>query len=168
MRTITLVPCLALLVSLCACGGAQKSDAVIPSLPAFPDGGPPKSEVATTSAPSSEPDGHHRQKKPEVATGNTLTEFQKRRLLGHYSTNDGGSGFILDRTGSPFLAKLDGVDKVQTLSESSGPYHTKEYRSGDGTVWIRVDEEGRVLLFQGPKQINGVNVVRDADANRLR
>jgi len=147
-------------LALAACGGnSQQTQPAIPSMPAYPDGKPPKSEAKTEKRDKDE---------PEVATGNTLTEFQKRRLLGHYSTRDGASGFILDRTGTPFLAKLDGVEKVVELSESGGPYNTKEYRSGDKSIWIRVDEGGRVLLFQGPKQINGVDVVRDADANRLR
>jgi hypothetical protein len=146
---------------LVACGGSQQqAQPAIPSMPAYPDGQPPKSEAK--SEPKRDKD------EPEIATGNTLTEFQKKRLLGHYSTHDGASGFILDRTGKPFLAKLDGIDKVVELSESYGPYNTKEYRSADKSVWLRIDESGRVVSFQGPKQINGVDVVRDADANRLR
>jgi hypothetical protein len=103
----------------------------------------------------------------EIATGDTLTDFQKERLLGHYSTEDGASGFILDRTVSPFRAKLDGTGKVVTLAESGGPFNSKEYRSADGTIWIRIEENGTVALFQGPKQREGVNVVRDAGAKRL-
>ena len=148
------------LFGLVACGGSsQQTQPAIPSMPAYPDGQPPKGEATSEKRDKD---------KPEVATGNTLTEFQMRRLLGHYSTHDGASGFILDRTGTPYLAKLDGVDKVVELSESHGPYNSKEYRSADKSIWIRVDEEGSVRLFQGPKQINGVDVVRDADAKRLR
>ena len=103
----------------------------------------------------------------EIATGDTLTEFQKERLLGHYSTEDGASGFILDRTVTPFRAKLDGTSKVVTLAESGGPFNSKEYRSADGTIWLRIEENGTVALFQGPKQREGVYVVRDAGAKRL-
>lgn len=120
------------------------------------------SSSGSGAAPSSgEPE------KREVATGNTLTDYQKRRLLGHYSTEDGASGFILDRTVTPWKAKLDGTDNTVTLTESHGPRDTMEYR-GQG-IWIRVDKEsGDVQLFQGPKQTQGVRVVRDADANQLK
>lgn len=128
---------------------------------------PPQSARRTSGVQNAEAETTAGQKS-EVATGSTLTDFQKRRLLGHYSTRDGTSGFILDRTGTPFLAKLDGVATVMPLSESNGPYRTKEYRSSGGEVWIRVDEDGNVLLFDGPKQNEGVDVLRDADANRLR
>jgi hypothetical protein len=106
----------------------------------------------------------------EVATGNTLTDFQKRRLLGHYSTMDGASGFILDRTVSPWRGKLDGVTKTVTLTESNTPHRgEKEYTSDDRSIWIRVDtESGEVLLFQGPKQHEGVRIQRDADAAQLK
>lgn len=104
----------------------------------------------------------------EVATGDTLTEFQKSRLLGHYSTEDGASGFILDRTVSPWRAKLDGVGRVVTLNESNSVRGAKEYTSEDRSLWIRVETEtGDVMLFQGPKQHEGVRVQRDADAERL-
>lgn len=104
----------------------------------------------------------------EVASGSTLTEFQKSRLLGHYSTEDGASGFILDRTVTPPKAKLDGTDKICALQESHGPLETKEYRCDDHSIWVRVSESGDVQLFQGPKQHEGVRVVRDADAKQLK
>jgi hypothetical protein len=108
--------------------------------------------------------------KKEVATGNTLTEFQKRQLLGHYSTEDGASGFILDRTVTPWRAKLDGTGKTVTLKLSNTPRRGEsEYKSDDGNIWIRVEDEGgRVLLFQGPKQHQGVPITRDADAEQLK
>jgi hypothetical protein len=106
----------------------------------------------------------------EVATGSTLTEFQKRRLLGHYSTQDGATGFILDRTVTPWRGKLDGTNKVVTLNESNEPRRgVKEYTSEDHSIWVRVDtESGEVELFQGPKQHEGVRVHRDADAQQLK
>jgi hypothetical protein len=106
---------------------------------------------------------------PEVASGSTLTDFQKKRLLGHYSTMDGATGFILDRTVTPWRGKLDGVDKVVTLNETNEPRRgVKEYTSADRSMWLRVESEsGDVQLFQGPKQTEGVPVQRDADAERL-
>ena len=32
---------------------------------------------------------------PEVATGNEPTEFQKSKMIGHYSTLDGATGFVM-------------------------------------------------------------------------
>lgn len=101
----------------------------------------------------------------ESASGDTLTDFQKKRLLGHYSTLDGTSGFILDRTKSPWKAKLDGTTTVLTLSGSPAVYDTTEYRAAN--FWIRVDKNGTVQLFDGPKQTEGVRVIRDANANQL-
>lgn len=106
-------------------------------------------------------------KEREVATGSAPTEFQRARLVGHYSTYDGGSGFIFDRTTDPPKARLDGTETAQVLTASGGPLHTTEYRSADGSLWIRVSESGDVLLFQGPKQQQGPDVVRDADADPL-
>lgn len=128
----------------------------------------PSSAPTTSTAAASSESAATNAKPNEVATGNTLTEFQKSRLLGHYSTYDGMSGFIFDRTGTPFMAKLDGVDKAMPLTESPSARGDKEYRSADHSIWIRVDEEGNVLYFQGPKQREGVRIKRDADAKQLR
>lgn len=144
MRALMLV----LAVSAVACGG----------------GGAPAAEPSSTKASS----GADAEEGREVATGSTLTKFQRSRLLGHYSTEDGATGFILDRTASPWRAKLDGIEKVVRLEESNGPRNTREYRSAEPKMWLRVDEEGSVLLFEGPKQREGVRVVRDADAEPLQ
>jgi hypothetical protein len=103
----------------------------------------------------------------EVATGAEPTKFQRRRLLGHYSTFDGASGFILDRTGADVRARLDGTSNVKILTARGGPHQTREYRSADGQIWLRLDQYGEVLLFQGPSQSEGVEVIRDADAEPL-
>lgn len=122
------------------------------------------------SAPPAQTTSTAGEKPGEVATGSTLTEFQKKRLLGHYSTEDGASGFILDRTVTPWRGKLDGVNKTVTLAKSNTPKRGEtEYTSDDKSIWIRVDDEsGQVELFQGPKQTQGVRVVRDADAAQLK
>ena len=83
----------------------------------------------------------------------------------------GTSGFILDRTAKPWRTKLDGTNKVTTMYVSNTPKQGEtEYKSEDKAVgiWLRVDDEsGSVLLFQGPKEHEGVRVLRDADADPL-
>ncbi len=102
------------------------------------------------------------------ADGEHLTEFQKSRLLGHYSTMDGTTGFVLDRTDRPYLARLDGTEVVLRLEEQRGPRETREYTAKDPQFWVRVDADGTVLLFDGPAQREGVEVTRDANADPLR
>lgn len=144
---------LALLATV-ACG---KSSA--PPPPSTPGSSPSTSAEAPTAA-----------KESEVANGTTLTDFQKKRLLGHYSTENGASGFTLDRTQKPWRARLDGTGKITTMEVSNTPKRGEtEYKSSDGAIWIRVDDEsGEVLLFQGPKQHEGVRIVRDANADQLK
>lgn len=104
----------------------------------------------------------------EVADGEHLTAYQVQQLLGHYSTENGKSGFILDRTVDPPLARLDGDPTVRSLTRRGSVTGAFELISDDETIWLRIDEEsGRVLLFDGPQQSQGVRVVRDADAQRL-
>ncbi len=104
----------------------------------------------------------------EKTNGKSPTRFQRARLLGHYSTFDGASGFILDRTKTPWKAKLDGSDAVVTLGRAGTEgSESKDYVSADRAVWVRISDEGDVLLFDGPKQKEGVEVVRDADADPL-
>jgi hypothetical protein len=104
----------------------------------------------------------------EVADGEHLTEFQKARLLGHYSTIDGKSGFVLDRTVDPPKAKLDGDGEVHTLAREGSVHGAFELVTDDRKIWLRIDEEsGEILLFDGPQQTSGVQVTRDADAKRL-
>jgi hypothetical protein len=149
-------PCLAwsvcaLAAGACACGGGQSAG------PGAATVGSPSGQATVTV-----------KIEQEVATGSTLTEFQKHRLLGHYSTYDGASGFILDRTVTPWKAKLDGAATVVTLRVSNHPRRdVTEYMSDDRSIWLRVDDDGTVEGFQGPKQHEGVEVVRDADANPL-
>lgn len=150
----------AALLSLVACGGGSSNGAASPP--------PATAPVAAKSTPP--PSATPSATTPEVATGGTLTKFQRSRLLGHYSTPDGASGFILDRTVTPWRAKLDGTSDVVTLEQSNTPRRGQtEYTSADKRIWIRVeDASGEVLLFQGPKQHEGVDVHRDAEANELR
>ncbi len=104
----------------------------------------------------------------EVADGTHVTEFQKRQMIGHYSTRDGKSGFTFDRTVDPPKGKLDGDTAAMPLKASGGFDNSTEYRSDDKRIWIRVAKSGHVELFQGPKQHEGERVVRDADAEPLK
>jgi hypothetical protein len=103
----------------------------------------------------------------EVTSGQTPTRFQRAQLLGHYSTFDGKSGVIIDRRGDVVKAKLDGSSGVKIMKPNGGPHGSTEYRSDDGSIWFRIDEGGDVRLFQGPSQKQGVEVIRDADAEPL-
>jgi hypothetical protein len=104
----------------------------------------------------------------EVADGDHLTDFQKDRLIGHYSTIDGKTGFVLDRTVDPPKARLDGDGTVHELAREGSVHGAFELVSADRKIWLRVAEEsGEILLFDGPQQANGVDVIRDADAKRL-
>jgi hypothetical protein len=106
--------------------------------------------------------------KREVADGRHLTEFQTSRLLGHYSTVDGKSGFVLDRTVDPPKARLDGDSTVHELVKQGSVSGAFELVSSDRAIWLRVHEEsGEIMLFDGPQQTQGVDVVRDADAAQL-
>jgi hypothetical protein len=115
--------------------------------------------------PASTPPSSQRE---EVADGQHLTDFQLSRLLGHYSTIDGRTGFVLDRTKEPPLARLDGDAEVRELERRGSVHGAYELISADKKVWLRIDEStGDVLLFAGPREQEGVEVVRDADAERL-
>ena len=104
----------------------------------------------------------------EVADGEHLTDFQKSRLIGHYSTIDGKTGFVLDRTVDPPKARLDGDGTVHELARQGSVHGTFELVSDEGKIWLRVDaQSGEILLFDGPQQTEGVDVIRDADAKRL-
>ena len=158
MRRGTIV----LAVSAVACFACGKSSE--PAPPTAPSAATASTPTATEPAKAAAP--------ANVATGSTLTDFQKKRLLGHYSTVNGMSGFILDRTVSPWRAKLDGTTKFTTMYVSNTPKREEtEYKSDDKAtpIWLRVDNEsGSVLLFQGPKEHEGVRVLRDADADQLK
>ena len=102
----------------------------------------------------------------EVADSRHLTEFQKRARIGHFSTENGQSGFILDRTGASPKARLDGSSVVVILERRGSVPGAYELQGKD--IWLRLDESSDdVLLFQGPKERQGVRVLRDADAEPL-
>jgi hypothetical protein len=107
-------------------------------------------------------------KEPEVATGKEPTAFQKSKMIGHYSTIDGATGFIIDRTQDPIVVRLDGTTENEPLIWHGAKHESIDYQSPSKKVWLRVGKEsGDVMLFQGPKEHEGVRVTRDADAKSL-
>ena len=107
-------------------------------------------------------------KEPEIATGKEPTEFQKSKMIGHYSTLDGATGFILDRTQDPIVVRLDGTKDNEPLVWHGALHESIDYQSPNQKVWLRVHKEsGDPMLFQGPKEHEGVRVTRDADAKTL-
>lgn len=104
----------------------------------------------------------------EVATGKEPTAFQRSKLIGHYSTTDGATGFIIDRTEDPIVVRLDGTTQNEPLVWHGAPPGGIDYQSPDKKVWLRVRKEsGDPMLFQGPKEHEAVGVTRDADAKTL-
>jgi len=89
--------------------------------------------------------------------------------LGHYTTRDSRDGFVLDRLTEPWLIRRDGTSDVLRLVQSNQGADWIDYAAGD--LWIRVYtsgwEAGRIL-YDGPAHSEGVDAVRDADADPLR
>ncbi len=102
-----------------------------------------------------------------VANGVGVTTFQLRQLLGHYTTLDGKTGFVLDRTVDPPRARIDGDPYVKNLDVRPSIRCCVEYAAGG--LWMRVDKDsGAILEFQGSLQRDrSVRVIRDADAAPL-
>jgi hypothetical protein len=102
----------------------------------------------------------------EVFNGVRVTTFQRRQLLGHYSTLDGKTGFVLDRTVTPPRVRFDGDPYVKNLDIRPSLRCCIDYAAGG--VWMRVDKEtGTIMEFSGPLQERSVRVMRDADAAPL-
>jgi len=121
-----------------------------------PNGAPPSAVQAGTNVL---PSGG-------VANGG-VTTFQIKRLLGHYATLDGKTGFVLDRTVDPPRLRIDGDPYVKNLDVRPSIRCCVEYAASG--LWMRVDKEtGAVMEFTGPLQTErSVRVVRDADAAPL-
>ncbi len=152
-----------LLLALAACGGSSGSApaAVAPApLPvAAPAPAPALAPDPATVRVTIEP-------RVDVADSSHPTEFQQRRLLGHYSTIDGKTGFVLDRTVDPPRMRLDGDPYIKILAVRSSVRCCIEYAAGN--FWVRIDKDsGAIVEFQGELQRDSVRVVRDADAQPL-
>ena len=92
------------------------------------------------------------------------TSIPKLRL-GHYSSGDGMTGFVLDRTGKKPRMRLDGTKEIVEMepepasrSETALTVHLK------GVV-MRLGEHGEVTFFRGNEALS---MTRDADAEPLQ
>jgi hypothetical protein len=140
-----------LLLAFAACGSAPAP--VAPATP--PVAAPDPTTVRLTIEP-----------KFEVADSSHPTELQQRRLLGHYSTIDGKTGFVLDRTVDPPRMRLDGDPYIKILGVRPSVRCCIEYTAGN--FWVRIDKDsGEIVEFEGELQRDPVRVVRDADAQPL-
>jgi len=101
--------------------------------------------------------------KPAGKAPRVLTDFQKSRLLGHYSTLDGRRGFVLDRLAEPVKVRLDGESTVHSLKERYSQWMWLDYLSEDGKIEIRTKQDSGEVI-----KLNYADVVRDADARPLR
>jgi len=162
-----------------ASGATLATGAPLPSPPASvgvaPDSGPPAqgdggakadgvSLVSSqTSALPSSTGSAHKSTPPTATSGRVLTDFQRSRLLGHYSTLDGRRGFVLDRLAEPAKVRLDGETAVQTLKERYSQWTWLDYLNADGRIEIRTKQDSGEVV-----RLNGTDVVRDADARPLR
>src|SRR4051812_47431323 len=70
--------------------------------------------------------------------------------LGHYSSGDGLTGFVLDRTGSAPRVRMDGTTEVLELEPQSPAtdehadfVHTKAH------VFLRLESNGRITFARG-------------------
>lgn len=86
--------------------------------------------------------------------------------LGHYSSGDGLTGFVLDRSGSPVKLKVDGGE-VQALTPTpSAVGNATRLENGLGRAVVEIDEWGGVRWYAtGP--VDGTQVYRDGDAKAL-
>jgi hypothetical protein len=150
-----------------ACGGGA---AHAPPPPSAPGQSLQAGAVATTGVPPAQPSPGPLEVTvkltTEVADSTHPTEFQRARLVGHYSTPNGKIGFILDRTSEPTRIRFDGSQYVLELTAQRASRGALEYVAAN--VWMRIDEQtGHVVLFQGPSMKEAGPVVRDADARPL-
>jgi hypothetical protein len=154
-----------------ACGGGQpkvantEADAKTPQpMAAAPD--PAPAPAPPPLVRSSDPMEVKVRFHQDVADGTHATEFQSSRLVGHYSTPNGRTGFVLDRTSDPPKIKMDGDAYTLVLSPRQASKGWLEYVAAN--IWIRIDEQtGRILSFTGPGMTDSSFVVRDADAKTL-
>jgi len=111
---------------------------------------------------------------PPVSAGgaaqlDTAQAAQARLRLGHYSSGDGLTGLVLDRTGSPVKLRVDGRPEIFALLPSgppSGAFSTTRLENGLGRTMIEVDESGSVRYF-ADGQGQGVAMFRDGAAGQL-
>jgi len=102
----------------------------------------------------------------ELADGSHPTELQMQQLVGHYSTLDGKSGFIFDRTADPPLVLRDGDRFAVSVTVAANRRCCWDYAAAG--MSLRVDRAtGRITELIDDAHPDGAPVVRDADAEPL-
>lgn len=84
--------------------------------------------------------------------------------IGHYSSGDGMTGFILDRTGAKARMQLDGASGIVALDSEAAPFEATSLRAPKGGVVLRVGPRGEVEYYRGNESIG---MRRDCDADPL-
>jgi len=94
-----------------------------------------------------------------------IEERDDRLRLGHYSSGDGLSGLILDRTTEGAArARLDGSTTVIDLAIVRSSERRALLISADGTLTLEIDDRGGVRRYEGERE---VRLFRDGDAEPL-
>jgi len=86
--------------------------------------------------------------------------------LGHYSSGDGLTGFVFDRTGPKPKLRMDGTTQAVVLEPRPAPLDQTDLVEQGYGVRIRLGRYGEVTFFRGGRG-DSVPVARDADAERL-
>jgi hypothetical protein len=87
--------------------------------------------------------------------------------LGHFSSSDGMSGFVLDRSGARPLIRFDGASETIELTETAASLGDIALRRPDGYVLLRIDPQGTMTLYDERHGDSGVTARRDQDAAPL-
>jgi hypothetical protein len=146
------------LLSACASGAAAAplAPTTAASVPAPAAPVPVSSPVAATPPPPAF--------LGDDSFGKHVHEPQLR--IGHYSSGDGLTGFVFDRTGAKPKIRMDGTHETLVLEPKSAPLDQTDLVEQGYGVRIRLGQYGQVIYFRGPRA-DSVRVARDADADPL-
>ncbi|HLY56843.1 MAG TPA: TIR domain-containing protein [Stellaceae bacterium] len=86
--------------------------------------------------------------------------------LGHFSSADGQSGFVLDQRATPTLMQRDGATEILALTSSPAPYGETALRLDTGETVLRLAGDGSMTLFDAAHP-DGAPAHRDQDARPL-
>ena len=95
------------------------------------------------------------------------TQKEGKLRLGHYSSGDGLKGFVLDRTGSKPLLRLDGQNEILVLTPQAGVADGSHLVGDEGTGVAEIGKDASVSLYVEDRN-EGIASYRDADAEPLR
>jgi hypothetical protein len=142
-----------------------------PPAPASPPPTPAQTSAAAREGAAPAPNTENAP--PAAAASGSNTDAIDRHLrvpklrLGHYSSGDGLTGFVFDRTGAKPQIRMDGTSEIIELTPRGAPHGQTDLAHGIQGVIIRVGEDGQVTYFRGPRG-DSVRMIRDADAEPLK